>query len=940
MLTPSDKENMSLQKRSRMTDAMLAIISEPACILDNHGTVLSQNERWTADFPSNAQGKQSLEDLLDAHSHASILRFLHAPAQTTLELVEARITSDRQQNVPALIKCVCVENTFILSIRTSEASSHADVNTAEHLFNSLLLDVIPAPVFCKNKDHIYTAVNDDFAKILGLTREELIGRNVYDVAPSRNADTYRQADEELFKNGGRQIYETTIKYFDGSFHDVVFHKSIFYGPDNEPAGLIGIILDITDRKKAEDELKENQELLQAIIDNCPSYIFVKDLEGKYIVAGNKFTQRIGWPNGYLLGKTDYELFPDEIATVLRDNDKKVLEQKKAISEQESFNFDNIEITNLAVKFPLFDANGALKGVAGIATDISALLKAEEKLKNASLELEKQVKKRTRELSEEIKVRKLAEAELTETEAELRNLLSSSPVGVGIYNISDTKFIFSNKALLELFRLTEEEIFQSRPEEFWKTPNKRAVLLKEFQKTGEVLNQEVEFKRKDGSCFIGLLSWKKLYLDGDHRLVVWVNDISKIKEAETILKEANEELERRVQRRTAELEKEINDRKKVEEALRLREAQFEASANSASDWFWGTDENHNFITFSERLEEVTGLKPTELIGSPPWRNDNSRLIDEDWRDHQQTFFEQKPFRDFRYDLKHKDGRVLHLTVSGSPMFDEKGDFKGFRGAGRDITEQIETDKRALKAEQQLQQAQKMEAVGQLTGGIAHDFNNILAIVLGNIDLLQDELSESSPLYAHTRAIERSATRGAQLTQRLLAYSRKQALRPQRVELNSLVAEMLELIDRLLGETIAVDVKTDGNARDVFADHSQIENALMNLCINSSDAMPKGGSLTIETGNIDINQYNSSLYPDLAPGQYSSLSVKDTGMGMPEKVLKHAFEPFFTTKEVGKGTGLGLSMVYGFAKQSNGTVRIDSQTGEGTLVTILLPSHKDG
>ncbi|MFT6559356.1 PAS domain S-box protein, partial [Sneathiella sp.] len=521
MATPSDKENMSLQQRSRTRDAILAIISEPACILDNDGTVLSQNERWMADFPSNAQVKPSLVDILDAHSHASILRFLHAPAQTTLELVEARIKSGSQQNVPALIKCVCVEGTFILSIRTSEASSHADVNTAEHLFNSLLLDVIPAPVFCKNKDHIYTAVNDDFAKILGLTREEVIGRNVYDVAPSRNADIYRQADEELFKNGGRQIYETTIKYFDGSSHDVVFHKSIFYGPDNEPAGLIGIILDITDRKKAEDELKENQELLQAIIDNCPSYIFVKDLEGKYIVAGNKFTQRIGWPNGYLLGKTDYELFPDEIASVLRENDQKVLVQKKAISEQESFNFDNVEITNLAVKFPLFDANGALKGVAGIATDISALLKAEERLKNASLELEKQVKERTRELSEEIKVRKLAEAELTQTEAELRNLLSSSPVGVGIYNISDTKFIFSNKALLELFRLTTEEILQSHPEEFWKTPSKRVDLLKEFQKTGEVLNQEVEFKRKDGSCFIGLLSWKKLYLDGDHRLVVWV-----------------------------------------------------------------------------------------------------------------------------------------------------------------------------------------------------------------------------------------------------------------------------------------------------------------------------------------------------------------------------------------------------------------------------------
>ena len=248
-------------------------------------------------------------------------------------------------------------------------------------------------------------------------------------------------------------------------------------------------------------------------------------------------------------------------------------------------------------------------------------------------------------------------------------------------------------------------------------------------------------------------------------------------------------------------------------------------------------------------------------------------------------------------------------------------------------------RAQKAEQQLHQSQKMEAIGQLTGGIAHDFNNILAIILGNIDLIKDDLEEDNPLYPLTSAIERSASRGAQLTQRLLAYSRKQALRPMTVDLNKLTSEMLDMMDRLLGETIEIQTKLCTQPHPVFADPGQIENALMNLCINSSDAMPDGGDLYIETGNLSVNSKNALDYPDLEEGEFSWLQVKDTGRGMDKETLEHAFEPFFTTKEVGKGTGLGLSMVYGFAQQSKGTVKMTSRPGKGTTATLILPASRD-
>jgi PAS domain S-box-containing protein len=248
------------------------------------------------------------------------------------------------------------------------------------------------------------------------------------------------------------------------------------------------------------------------------------------------------------------------------------------------------------------------------------------------------------------------------------------------------------------------------------------------------------------------------------------------------------------------------------------------------------------------------------------------------------------------------------------------------AGRDVTAQHD-------AEALLRQAQKMDSVGQLTGGIAHDFNNLLTVVIGGLDLVLDRVQgEVRPLVEGSL---RAAERGAALVRQLLAFARRQTLVPETLRFNDLAAGMVDLLRRTLGEDVEIELRLDPALWPTQADKSQVENALLNLAINSRDAMPAGGKLTIETANIHLDEDYAAHNAEVAAGDYVMLAVTDTGSGMPPEVAERAFEPFFTTKDQGKGTGLGLSMIYGFAKQSRGHLKIYSEVGHGTTVRLYLP-----
>ena len=272
---------------------------------------------------------------------------------------------------------------------------------------------------------------------------------------------------------------------------------------------------------------------------------------------------------------------------------------------------------------------------------------------------------------------------------------------------------------------------------------------------------------------------------------------------------------------------------------------------------------------------------------------------------------------------KDGEMLELELAVSEAW--IGNERVFIGAMRDISER-------KRLEAHLRQTQKMEAVGQLTGGVAHDFNNLLAVILGNAELLEDRIGTDDP---QVQAVIRAAGRGSELTQQLLAFSRLKPLRPRVLDPVQLLGGMSALLTRTLAETIEVRFLTGDDIGRIETDPAQMESALLNLAINAGQAMPEGGELTIEIAIETIDRRAAAEMTDVAPGDYVTVAVTDTGVGMAPEVLARAFEPFFTTKPVGEGSGLGLSMVYGFARQSGGFAIIESEPGRGTTVRLYLP-----
>jgi PAS domain S-box-containing protein len=377
---------------------------------------------------------------------------------------------------------------------------------------------------------------------------------------------------------------------------------------------------------------------------------------------------------------------------------------------------------------------------------------------------------------------------------------------------------------------------------------------------------------------------------------------------------------------------LTDRQALtEDALQESEERFHDFARSSADWFWEMDKDLKYTFLSDRFEEITGFPVSDRIGTQRWDYVHPSEAREKWDKHIADMEAHRPFKNFDYMSTATTSANLYLQINGVPVFDSDGQFTGYRGSATDIT-----GRKTL--EDQLRRSQRMEAMGQLTGGVAHDFNNLLNIMLGNTELLEIIIQDDAAKRRFD-AIKAAVLRGSSLTSRLLAFSRQQALSPVSADIKSLIDSLHEMLQRTLGETINLKIASTPEIWRASVDPHQFENALINLAFNARDAMTSGGSLTIETSNITVDQSIKTGFADINPGDYVTVAVTDSGTGMTPDVIEQAFEPFFTTKEVGQGSGLGLSMVYGFAKQSEGHVSIYSEVGEGTTVKLYMPRSKD-
>ena len=369
-------------------------------------------------------------------------------------------------------------------------------------------------------------------------------------------------------------------------------------------------------------------------------------------------------------------------------------------------------------------------------------------------------------------------------------------------------------------------------------------------------------------------------------------------------------------------------RQAEEGVRDSEQRFRDYAETASDWFWETGPDHVFTYFSERVSAF-GLDGEALIGKR--RLDVASDYEtepEKWREHLAVLERHEPFRNFEYTSRDSAGRHRYVSVNGRPVFAADGRFMGYRGTAADLTKQHE-------AEERLRQSEKMDAIGKLTGGVAHDFNNVLTVITGTIEILREGMADRPQLAAIAQLIDDAATRGAEITSQLLTFARRQPLEPSEINVNGMVADTAKLLKPTLGEHVEIALALADNAWSALADPSQLSAAIVNLAVNARDAMPGGGKLTFGTANVVRGEADATDDGEAKRGEFVKITVTDTGHGIPAEIQDRVFEPFFTTKEMGRGTGLGLSMVYGFAKQSGGTVELESEEGRGTVFSLYLP-----
>ncbi|HJV64196.1 MAG TPA: response regulator [Geomonas sp.] len=411
----------------------------------------------------------------------------------------------------------------------------------------------------------------------------------------------------------------------------------------------------------------------------------------------------------------------------------------------------------------------------------------------------------------------------------------------------------------------------------------------------------------------------------------VNKNSELLAIQRSLSELNEQLEERVQARTASLMQEVEERKRAEADLGEVTRRLQLATASAHLGIFDWDIGKNLMIWDDRMLELYGLPKDGNLGYQRWLE----LVHPDDRERAKATVDAARESQREFEMEHRilrpDGSVRHVQASGLVIRDAGGRATRMIGINQDVSTQ-------KLLEEQLRQAQKMEAIGQFAGGIAHDFNNILTAIVGFASMTQLKMREDDPLRANVEQVLSAADRAAGLTQSLLTFSRKQVLNLRPVSLNDIIRKVEKFLGRIIGEDIKLEMVFKQDEIVVYADSGQVEQILLNLATNVRDAMPQGGVFSIVTEQVEIDQEYIDFYGNGVPGSYARMAVSDNGIGMDAETKKRIFEPFFTTKEVGKGTGLGLSIVYGIVKQHNGFINVYSEPGRGTTFSIYLPLAK--
>jgi len=488
---------------------------------------------------------------------------------------------------------------------------------------------------------------------------------------------------------------------------------------------------------------------------------------------------------------------------------------------------------------------------------------------------------------------------------------------------DGTIVQINSQTQALFGYTRDELIGQKieilvPESYRRQHHHHRKDFAEAPKTRRMgANLDLSGRRRNGSEFPVEISLSPVTTEDGMFVLSAIRDISDRKRIAEELRRANEELHRRTAEQLGEYRSRL--------ALII---------DSSEDAIIGKDLNGIITSWNKGAERIYGYTPEEAIGK------HISLLAPSDRPEEIPEILEKIARGESIEHSEsvrvtKDGRRLDVSISVSPLRDAKGDVIGASAIARDITAQ-------KRAERQLHQSQKMEAIGRLAGGVAHDFNNILGIIRACTEFLRDRIDTAAESSLYVENIKKAIERGSSLTRQLLAFSRSSAIQPRVLDLNERLKDVSKLLRPLMGDDVEILVVSKSPAAVVEADPGQLDQIVVNLAVNARDAMPRGGKFILETGHARFDEAFAEQHQSMTPGKYVLLAVSDTGNGMDGATVSRIFEPFFTTKEVGKGTGLGLATVYGIVKQSAGHILVYSEPGHGTTFKIYLPSaeHKIG
>ncbi len=499
-------------------------------------------------------------------------------------------------------------------------------------------------------------------------------------------------------------------------------------------------------------------------------------------------------------------------------------------------------------------------------------------------------------------RRRAEHALRESEERYRLLFENNPQPMWVLDRETLAFLAVNEALCRHYGYSREEFLRMTIEDIRPSEDVPVLLenlaahSREFHRAGVWRH-----RKKDGTTIeVEIASHPILFAGRDAQLIL-ANDVT--------------------------------ERKRAEEALRQSEQKYRDIFDFATVGIYQARHDGSLLTANAPLAEMLGYdSPEELmrkrLGEIAMDPEEARAIIS-----QAAPAEKELRQEVRW--RKKDGTPIWLEIDARPVRSADGAVRYFEGFVHDITQRKSTEEEKRRLQEQLVQAQKMEAVGQLAGGIAHDFNNLLTAITGYSELLLGELPPEDLRRSHAEEIRKAGERAASLTQQLLAFSRRQVLEPKVLDVNTVVSDIERMLRRLIGEHIELKTRKAPDLWKVKADPGQIEQALLNLVLNARDAMPRGGTLAIDTSNEKLDETFSRSHVPTQPGPYVLVAVSDTGIGITDEVKARLFEPFFTTKERGKGTGLGLSTTYGIVKQSGGYLWCDSEIGRGTTFRVFLP-----